>query len=467
MQPASLDDIAEHDHPVDPTAHDEERANAHLLSGMIRAVFVTQPDQRLRHIFQLWAVEDRRGAARNTLRSTPMTTSVPGARVHPLLGFARLLVGAISCATALLAVLPAPTTLLWFVAIGVTEWGHLLAVAALAPLLPGWRRTRAGWLGGVFGALAALLLLSPLLRATLVARQLPGQIAAAFGTLPPRFASNAPARATPLVLADLVRGVAVPPLTFERVTYATHGGLALTLDVYRPPAAAPTPGVLVIHGGSWSSGESTQLAALNGYLAQRGYLVAALTYRLAPAAPFPAAYDDVRAALAYLRQHRAALGLDTTRLVLLGRSAGGQLALLAGYTDAAIRGVVALYAPADMRYGYAYPGNPAVLDGRAVLRAYLDGTPDTAPAAYDAASPIAFVGPHTPPTLLIHGGRDELVTPVQSERLAARLAQANRPHLLLRLPWATHGCDANFSGPSGQLSTYAIERFLAAVTAAR
>jgi acetyl esterase/lipase len=65
--------------------------------------------------------------------------------------------------------------------------------------------------------------------------------------------------------------------------------------------------------------------------------------------------------------------------------------------------------------------------------------------------------------LLIHGGRDELVFPAQSERLAARLAQAQRPHYFLRLPWATHGCDVHFSGPCGQISTYVIERFLAAV----
>jgi dipeptidyl aminopeptidase/acylaminoacyl peptidase len=82
---------------------------------------------------------------------------------------------------------------------------------------------------------------------------------------------------------------------------------------------------------------------------------------------------------------------------------------------------------------------------------------------YDAASPLNFVARGTPPTLLLHGGRDELVFPAQSERLAVRLTQAGRPHLFLRLPWATHGCDVNFSGPCGQISTYAIERFLAAV----
>jgi acetyl esterase/lipase len=65
--------------------------------------------------------------------------------------------------------------------------------------------------------------------------------------------------------------------------------------------------------------------------------------------------------------------------------------------------------------------------------------------------------------LLIHGGRDELVSPRQSERLAERLAEAGVPHFVLRLPWATHAGDFNFSGPMGQISTYAVERFLAAV----
>jgi acetyl esterase/lipase len=65
--------------------------------------------------------------------------------------------------------------------------------------------------------------------------------------------------------------------------------------------------------------------------------------------------------------------------------------------------------------------------------------------------------------LLLHGARDDLGLVEHSDRLAARLEQAEVPHVLLRLPWAPHGCDANFSGPCGQVSTYAIERFLAAV----
>jgi acetyl esterase/lipase len=65
--------------------------------------------------------------------------------------------------------------------------------------------------------------------------------------------------------------------------------------------------------------------------------------------------------------------------------------------------------------------------------------------------------------LLIHGDRDEIVSPVHAERLAGRLRESGVPHFFLRLPWATHGCDRSFSGPCGQLSTYAVEQFLGAI----
>ena len=64
---------------------------------------------------------------------------------------------------------------------------------------------------------------------------------------------------------------------------------------------------------------------------------------------------------------------------------------------------------------------------------------------------------------MIHGGRDELVWAQHDERLSKRLTEMGAPFSIYALPWATHGCDANFSGPCGQLSTYAIERFLASV----
>lgn len=116
-----------------------------------------------------------------------------------------------------------------------------------------------------------------------------------------------------------------------------------------------------------------------------------------------------------------------------------------------------------MVWSWEHPSNPRVFDSPGVLSAFLGGAPAEQPRAYEDASPLRFVGPGVTPTLLIHGARDELVFQRQSERLAARLDEVGVANLHLALPWATHGCDANAAGPSGQLGTYAIERFLAAV----
>jgi acetyl esterase/lipase len=390
----------------------------------------------------------------------------------------RLLVGACAVVVGLLTVIEAPTHFLWIVAVGATEWGYWLVPIALACALFPFRRRfsgeaslrwrGAGRLGRVLALVGALLFLFPLLRALLVAEQLDQSLAAAFplSPAPSSGASLASTGGRPLQFMHLLSGAVQEPVRQSSLVYAAPEGEPLRLDLYRSASLlSPAPAVIVIHGGSWQSGERNQLADLNRHLASRGYVVAAIGYRLAPRWPFPAARDDVRAAVAFLQAHASELGLDPQRMVLLGRSAGGQLALLVAYTagDPAIRGAIAFYAPSDLRYSYEHPGNPLVLDSRGVLTAYLGGSPEQRPEAYAAASPLNFVGAGTPPTLLIHGGRDELVRPIHSERLAARLAQAGKPLFLLRLPWATHGCDVNLHGPCGQLSTYAIERFLESV----
>ncbi len=367
----------------------------------------------------------------------------------------RLTAGVALVGLGLLAVFPAPTYSTWKAAILATEYGHLLALPAVLALLPGGRGTPAGRVAAAVCGIAALLLLSPLARALPVASALPGEMEKAFG---PRAGGG-----RPLSAGGLLTVGRRPPFRRETHAFATRGARTLRLDLYRPaPSARPVPLVVVVHGGSWRGGDRTQLLTLNAWLASKGYAVAAVEYGLAPEHRFPAALQDVRASLAWLRQRAPALGIDAGRIVLLGRSAGGQLALLAAVegTEPGVRGAVSFYGPTDLRYGWEHPAR--IIDTRAILRSYLGGSPATAGAAFTAASPALRVGPRTPPVLLVHGGRDELVQERQSERMAAALAAAGRPHLLLRLPWATHGCDAGISGPCGQLSTHAVERFLAA-----
>jgi acetyl esterase/lipase len=390
----------------------------------------------------------------------------PGNSTQPR-DYLRLIAGATSATLASLVAIEARSWPMVVATLGASEWGHVLAALALTPLLPGWRRTRIGTIGAALGLLGAALALTPLLRAVGLARQLPAELAAAFGDRSPRTARGAPARPAPLVLRDLLLGVRSPKARRRRIVYVTRDQHELELDLYSPPTPSRfAPCVVVVHGGSWANGDSAQLPTLNSYLAARGYAVAAINYRLAPMHRFPAARNDLLAAIDYLKRHAQELDIDPRQFVLLGRSAGAQLALLVAYTagDPAIRGAAGFYGPADLVYGYQHPARKAVIDSVGVIERFLGGGPAGVPEAYASASPIGHAGRNSPPTLLIHGQRDTLVAPIQSDMLANRLAQAGARRMLLRLPWAEHGCDVNFSGPSGQISTYAIERFLAAVT---
>jgi len=363
-------------------------------------------------------------------------------------------------------VVPAPTTKMWVVSIAVMGWGYLLAIIALLLMLVPPRRGTRAKVSTLLNLVTGALALSPLARGVTVARALPARVAT-FGDTAPHALPDAPPRSTPLSFTRLVRPAKSPGVVMSTEKYATYPDGDMYLDIYRRPirGSAPVPLVLMIHGGSWSGGTRRDLAPLNNYLAARGYVVASPDYRFAPTHPFPAARDDVREAVAYLRANAARLGIDPARVVMMGRSAGGELALLVAYTtpDAGIRGAVGYYAPSDLRYGFTHPSNPRVLNSTRVLTQYLGGTPATAGDAYDAASPINFAASAVP-TLLLHGETDELVSVMQSVRLDSALARAGRPHLFLKLPWATHGCDYNFLGPCAQLGTFALERFLAAVT---
>lgn len=368
--------------------------------------------------------------------------------------------GAILFGWSLLVLVPAGTSWLWIGAILIGEWGHFAPVICLLMVWTGLRRGgRSGAAAAVLAGLAGLICCLPVARAAMIARALPARCTAAFGE------SGHPSRDCFSIL-NLFRGFRTGPVDVTTHVYGTLGTKELKLDLYQSKRhGAPQPLIVLIHGGSWNGGNKQQLPALNRYLASQGYAVAAIDYRHAPKWPFPAAVDDLFRAVEFLQERATAFGIDGNRIVLIGRSAGGQIALSAAYAERnpAIRGVVSFYAPSDLVRGYEQPSAPGILDSRRVLEDYLGGTPAQKPALYAAASPINFANASAPPTLLIHGGLDPIVSPAHSELLGRRLDQAARPNLYVALPWATHGCDANLAGPSGQLSLYAIERFLPAV----
>jgi acetyl esterase/lipase len=347
----------------------------------------------------------------------------------------------------------------WKLAVLAGEYGHWVALVPLLVAVLAWRsRGDATALAGatlLVCALAFGLFLKPVAEASVLAGALPGKLEKQFGRV-------ALARA-PFAMTALIGG-GVEPVPVETIKYSGE----LMLDFYRPrrAGAAPRPCVILVHGGGWDSGNRGEIAHFNHWLADGGYAVAAIDYRLAPKFQWPAQRDDVLAAIAFLKSHPASLGIDATRLVLLGRSAGGQIAEAVGYTanDPAIRGVIALYAPSDMTFAYVNAREDDVIKSPTLMRQYLGGTPDSARENYESASALPRVGTSTPPTLLLHGENDTLVWHRHSVRLDARLAECGVPHVFVSLPWATHAFEFNLHGPGGQLTTFAVEWFLAAVT---
>ena len=275
--------------------------------------------------------------------------------------------------------------------------------------------------------------------------------------------SHAGMRPRPVVLGDLVRGIgAGEARVASGIEFARPDGHPLTMTVYRPTSAGRFPILVQIYGGAWQRGSPDDDRTFATYMASRGHVVFAIDYRHAPRWKWPAQIEDVRSALGWIRAHAAEYDGDASRLVLLGRSAGAQLALVAAYegTPSDVVGVVSFYGPTDLAEGWRVPPRPDPLDARAVLETYLGGTPDQIPEPYRAASPITYVSAKAPPTLLLYGSRDHIVEARFGRMLNDRLRAAGATSFLLELPWSEHAFDALPSGLGGQVSLYYVERFL-------
>src|SRR3954454_7389521 len=236
----------------------------------------------------------------------------------------------------------------------------------------------------------------------------------------------------------------MPPATQRDITYCAPGGVPLKMDIYMPENAGsrPSPAALFVHGGSWASGDkaSSEGAPETVELLRRGYLVAAINYRLFPNYVFPAQIEDVKCAVRYLRANAASLNVDPDRIGAWGASAGGQLVSLLGVTDptAGLEG--------DGGYEGVSSSVAAVVDmfGRADLSEVPQTRPDLLPVfggAQELArySPVTYVSPDDPPFLILHGNYDTTVPPELSQEFYDRLKLAGVPATLVMVKNAGHG----------------------------
>ncbi|MEZ5399732.1 MAG: alpha/beta hydrolase fold domain-containing protein [Bryobacteraceae bacterium] len=264
-------------------------------------------------------------------------------------------------------------------------------------------------------------------------------------------------RWTPVMLfaaAALAQNPATPPVpdsvVFERdIDYASVAGAKLGMDIARPKAPGPHPAVVLIHGGGFRRGTRQSYTALALRLAGRGYVAAAVSYRLTPKYQFPAPVRDVKSAVRFLRANAKRFDLDPDRIGVTGSSAGGHLALMLGLTggvasfddegpnpeqSSRVSCVVNYFGPTDFTRIYDKGG-----DAAEVLPAFLGANPRNAMKAHIEASPLQWVSPDDAPILTIHGDKDPLVPYEQAVWLTERLVAAGVPAELEMIGGAGHG----------------------------
>lgn len=243
------------------------------------------------------------------------------------------------------------------------------------------------------------------------------------------------------------------------VTYARASGRELKLDLYFPPGHRkdrPRPVFVLIHGGGWKSGDRADYRPYAIKVAKAGYVVASLSYRLSGEAKFPAQIRDVNAALRTLAARSVEYGIDPDRFAIMGGSAGGHLAMLAGYASGdpefrpesdpeleiaggaqavnyKIAAVFNFYGPSDLTTEFAR--------SLPVVRQLIGESFDEDAESYRKASPLYRVSAASPPSLVVHGSLDETVPVAQSDILAERLHWVRVPIRYERLFGWPHTMD--------------------------
>jgi acetyl esterase len=264
----------------------------------------------------------------------------------------------------------------------------------------------------------------------------------------------------------------------ETVTYARPDGEVLQLDIRHPPhegpdvSTEPRPAVITLHGGGGITGSRTEDVLWSAWLAEQGYVVFSIDYRLGQTPLGQEVTADAKCAIGWVKENADRYGVDPNRIAILGHSAGGVAALLAAYADGdpllppscdvqdtGVEAVAVFYAATDQTGLDAWQPpwwRPSFGDD-------FDPTGDT-PASDDEpflfTSPTSHVDPADPPTFLTQGGADQVTPPDQAERLAYRLEEEGVPHRLVRLPGARHGFDGAWGGWDNQVVRHELREFL-------
>ena len=231
------------------------------------------------------------------------------------------------------------------------------------------------------------------------------------------------------------------------VTYTKAGDWEGKMDIYLPPQQGnPPPVIINIHGGGWNHGVKESQTGFNTFF-KAGFAVANIEYRLTGQATAPAAVEDARCALIYIIKNAKALHIDVNKMVVMGGSSGGHLALIAGLLandhrfDTHCSGVENIKVAAIIdKYGitdvwdWAYGPNKTSKSATSWLGAKAK---DQSFAA--SVSPVTYISKNNPPTFIVHGDADPTVPYEQSVDLHKRLEAAGVPTKFITIPGGLHG----------------------------
>jgi len=213
----------------------------------------------------------------------------------------------------------------------------------------------------------------------------------------------------------------------KNINYNSHGQL---LDIHVPRIRDKKTAIMFIHGGGFKEGNKEQMSGYAALYAKGGFVTTSINYRLTPNHTFPKAINDTKDALQWMKERADEYGYDPNKIVLVGYSAGGTLALNVGLADDT--GVAAIISGA----GATDIGLLMLTAPRHNLRKDL--------ATYMAgqlpklASPIFQVSKNDPPVFLFHGDKDDFVPISQAVSLATKLEKNKVPMLLRVFPNAGH-----------------------------
>ena len=245
---------------------------------------------------------------------------------------------------------------------------------------------------------------------------------------------------------DSYQKVKYPP-TYQgqlNITYTQIDDWNGTFDLYRPQNTKnPTPLIIDIHGGGWIHGVKESHWEFEPFF-NMNWAVANIEYRVAGQAPAPSAIEDVRCALIYLIKNSRELNINPNKIVLMGNSAGGHLALMAGllgndhifdkncpdFDSIQIFAIIDKYGPVDLR-------NPKKLGTKSVLTWVKEKVIN--PKFMNSISPITYVTKNSPPVFIVHGDADPTVPYSQSVALNQELENFGVVHQFFTVKDGGHG----------------------------